>query len=231
MRALRFFVAAVVACACTRPPAPAPGQVVVDVLKEASDRDAGVPDTAIAAAAEPAPDAGQSGPLLDLATAVLSPDRAVLASIVEFRVHLWDAKTKVHLHELDDTMCEEVVFAPDGKTLFVGHVNSPPAAFDVRAPATGSSFELPKGIAPETDRGAGMLSVSKDGAWLLGRCNTIEVCLWSTKTGGGRMWTQPAKGYAPPTALAFDAAGKRILLRTETGASYELEVPSLRRLR
>lgn len=159
---------------------------------------------------------------------VVSSDRRIAASLHDLRVQLWDWPTRAHLRELDESMCEEIVFAPDGKRLFVAHTNAPPSVVeDLAGTAKSRSFELPKGIPAEGDRGAGMLAVSSDGAWLVGRCDTVQVCLWSTKTGKGQRWTQPGTA-SPPKFLAFSQDNKRVLLKTEAATSFELEVPSLK---
>lgn len=177
--------------------------------------------------------AEDAGLVFDPASAIWSPDKKLAVTLVEFRAHVWDGATKAHLRELGDAMVVEAVFSPDGKTLYLAYENLAPAA--VRDPggrAESSSFELVKGIPKEGDRGTGMPSVSANGAWLLARCNTVAVCLYDTKTFSGRMWSQPKSDGDPTlTSLAFDAKDKRIVVKNAAGASFELDVPSLRRVR
>lgn len=191
----------------------------------ASRADAGATVAPVAAA--------DAGPVFDAATAVWSPDRKLAVTLIESHAHVWDGASKAHLREIDASMTNEALFSPDGKTLYLAHENSPPSAVkDPGGRAERLSFELVKGIGAETDRGTGMHSLSADGALLLARCNTVEVCLYNTKTFSGRMWTQPKGGSdVSLTKLAFDPTGKRIIVANEAGATFELEVPSLRRLR
>lgn len=185
------------------------------------------------AAPNPKVEPVDAGLAFDEAHAVWSPDRKLAVTLIELHPHLWDGSTRAHLRELDDSMVNEALFSPDGKTLYLAHENSVPSAVrDLTGRAEMRGFDLVKGIATEGDRGTGMHSLSADGAWLLARCNTVEVCLYNTKTLSGRMWAQPKSNGDPELrALAFDAKDKRIVVKTAAGASYELEVPSLRRVR
>lgn len=177
---------------------------------------------------EPAIDAGLA---FDEAHAVWSPDRKLAITLVDLHPHVWDGTTRAHLRELDESMVNEALFSPDGKTLYLAHESSVPSAIrDPTGKAEVRGFDLVKGIAAEGDRGTGMHSLSADGAWLLARCNTVQVCLYNTKTFTGRMWVQPQSDGDPELrTLAFDAKDKRIVVKNAAGATYELEVPSLRR--
>lgn len=72
-------------------------------------------------------------------------------------------------------------------------------------------------------------SVRAAGAWLVGRCNTVQVCLWSTKTGKARQWLQPnaVGGASELASVAFAENGKRIVIKTESGSTYRVDTASL----
>ena len=140
-----------------------------------------------------------------------------------------DGATKAHLRLLDEGSAREVIFSPDGQRIFIAMENDPPVVCN-RDGSAARSFELAPGIHPESDRGEGMISLSPDGAWLVGRCNTVQVCVWHTKSGKARQWLQPtAKGEPSELAsVAFVDGGRRIVVKTESGSTYRIETASLR---
>jgi WD40 repeat protein len=169
-----------------------------------------------------------TGPVLELEGASWSPDRALIATVYEARAHLWDGAKKAHVRLLYEGTAREVIFSPDGKRIFIAMENDPPVVCN-RDGSGARSFDLAPGINPESDRGEGMISLSPDGAWLVGRCNTVQVCLWNTRTGKARQWLQPTKKDAPSelSSVAFADNGKRIVVKTESGSTYRIDAASL----
>ncbi len=203
---------------------------VVAPLPSAVVASAGAATTSSAAPAPSATAPSAGGPVLDLDGAAWSPDKKLVATIIELHVHLWNGETRQHLRQLeDDRNSTSVVFSPDGKRLYVGQENNPPMYFehlDREAPTLGS-LQLPKTIHPETDRGSAMLSVTADGAWLLGRCDTVQVCLWNTRTGAGREWRQTKDPVGELVSLEIEQDGKHIRAKNDAGVAYRITLPGL----
>jgi hypothetical protein len=191
----------------------------------ASARASAIAPTPSASAAPP------TGPVLELEGAAWSRDKKRIATIVDRKIHLWGGETKEHLREIEPVgWSVGLVFSPDGSKLYVAHELGPPAVFeDLEHAGKARYFELPGTISRNGDPGCGQLAVSDDGAWLAGRCNTVNVCLWATKTGKGREWQRPASDAGEIKAIEFDRAGRRITVTTE-GKPFALAVPGLTRL-
>jgi WD40 repeat protein len=169
---------------------------------------------------------------LDLEGAVWSADKKTIATLIEGRVHLWSGDTKAHLKKLeDDQSAISLAFSPDGKKLYLGYENNPPSVYDdVLSSTKMRGFDLASTINPETDRGAGSLVVTADGAWLLGRCNTVDVCIWSTKTGKAVHTTTPLTTDPEIKTITLEGP-TRARITAETGKSYRVAIPSLRIVR
>lgn len=220
MRAL-LLSAAVVLLGC-----PKPTPITVEPAPSASGPPA-KPSAAPSVSASPSASASTEPPFDGYR--VVSKDGALTAKWEAAKIEIVDTKTGAPVSTITSTMAlAGVLFTPDGKGIFVAHENAPPWFYpDLRAPTKSIGFELPKGIAVEADRGAAMLQVSDDGKLLLGRCATIQVCLWTVNTGAGKLWQQPGPGDELES-LAFEPGGKRVTVKTTKGTVYRLEVPALK---
>lgn len=182
---------------------------------------------------EPSVEPVGNKPTLDPeATMSWSPDKSLIATLTDLKVHLWNGKTKELVRSLDVNRGESVVFSPDGGKLYVAYPKSPPTVHELGGDAGAPrAFALPAGIKPDGQTGSTMLSLSADGAWLLGRCDTNDVCLWDTKTLAGRKWDQPPPGPNVDdevTSLIFEPGDKRIVVQNAGGSIYRLDPTTMK---
>jgi WD40 repeat protein len=122
---------------------------------------------------------------------VYAPDGQTLASLGSYQgvvhehtFHLWDTRTGKELRQLDKDQLSDIVFAPNGKTVFAAH---PDYSIYLWDPATGKEAGHFQGRTPlETDRSSNVLysiAVSPDGQVLAGAGTDNAVHLWQIPDG------------------------------------------------
>ncbi len=132
-----------------------------------------------------------------------------------------------------------MVFSVDGKLLYVGWENTGIATYDLThdTPPKGTKPDdepflvggpmMPKDINPNADYGIGNLTVSDDGQWLAGTCNTVSVCVWNLKSKTVRQWRDWKEPVPQTESLAFRKGSVLIDIKGDDGTSYVFDAVKL----
>jgi len=150
-----------------------------------------------------------------------APDGKTLAVANYHRVVLLNAANGTEVNRLEAGRARQVVFAPDGKSVWGGG-GGEPVFGNKEEPATIRRWDLGTGTAVQTfETGPGMLlalALSPDGKTLASGGMGIGPTLWDTTTGKATDLDSPARRLRPTVSgLAFAPDGKTLAVADSNG--------------